>query len=152
MPKAMGAWLSGLYDADRSVVEATQSSLRQVFNTPEKIQNLRKAYQHHILEYCRDAIDKETALTLSDERTVSPDDAEAKYTRVISACISLVGSLLSNLAPEEISKHHAEYESLFGDKTLWDFASHSDPSIRRALHKFLCICLDKQPGMNYQTH
>ncbi|KAJ4303712.1 hypothetical protein N0V90_002613 [Kalmusia sp. IMI 367209] len=145
MPKSVGAWLCGLYDSDRSVVDATQNSLRQVFNTPEKIQNIRRAYQQPILEYCRDAIDKETSLTLSDERTVSPDDAEAKYSRVISACISLLGSLLANLKPEELSKHQAEYDSLLDDKKLWEFASHGDASVRRSMHRLLRTCLEKQP-------
>lgn len=146
MPQSVAAWLCGLYDADRSVVEATQSSLRQVFATPEKIQNIRKAYQQPILEYCRDAIDKESATTLSDERTVTPDDAAAKYSRVISACISLLGSLLSNLQREELSKYQADYESLLGDKKLWEFASSNDASIRRSLHKFLKTCLVKESG------
>jgi hypothetical protein len=146
MPQSVAAWLCGLYDSDRSVVEATQSSIRQVFNTPEKIQNIRKAYQQPILEYCRDAIDQESPTTLSDERTVTPDDADAKYSRVISACISLLGSLLANLQREELAKYQGDYESLLGDKKLWEFASHNDPSIRRALHRFLKTCLAKEPG------
>ncbi|KAF2878036.1 RING zinc finger protein-like protein [Massariosphaeria phaeospora] len=145
MPRAVGAWLCGLYDSDRSVAEATQHSLRQVFNTPEKIQNIRKAYQQPILEYCRNAIDRETALTLSDERTVSPDDAAAKYSRVISACIALLGSLLANLEAEERAKFQSHYESVFSDDKLWAFASHADPYIRRSLHRFLKTCLSKQP-------
>ncbi|CBX95893.1 similar to RING zinc finger protein [Plenodomus lingam JN3] len=144
MPKSVAAWLSGLYDSDRSVVEATQTSIRQVFNTPEKIQNIRKAYQQPILEYCKDAIDKESTTTLSDERTVSKDDAETKYSRVISACIALLGSLLANLQPEELSKYQADYDSLLGDKKLWEFVSHDDASIRRSLHRFLKTCLAKQ--------
>tara|TARA_R110002003_G_scaffold391_15_gene19528 strand:- start:17902 stop:18543 length:642 start_codon:yes stop_codon:yes gene_type:complete len=146
MPQSVAAWLCGLYDSDRSVVEATQTSLKQVFNTAEKIQNIRKAYQQPILEFCRDAIDKESAATLSDERTVTSDDAEAKYSRVISACIALLGSLLANLKREELSKYQTDYESLLGDKKLWDFASHSDASIRRSLHRFLKTCLAKEPG------
>lgn len=146
MPKAVGAWLCGLYDSDRSVVDATQGALRQVFNTPEKIQNIRKAYQQPILEYCRDAIDRESQATLSDERTVSPDDAEAKYSRVISACLSLLGSLLANLQPEDLAKYQFDYESLFADKKLWDFASHKDAPIRRSTHRFLKTCLAKQRG------
>ncbi|KAF2711283.1 hypothetical protein K504DRAFT_480372 [Pleomassaria siparia CBS 279.74] len=145
MPKTVGAWLCGLYDSDRSVAEATQNSLRQVFNSPEKIQNIRKAYQQPILEYCRDAIDKESALTLSDERTVTPDDAEAKYSRVISACISLVGSLLANLKIEELAKFQTGYEGIVADDKLWTFASYNDASIRRSLHRFLKTCLVKEP-------
>lgn len=146
MPKSVSAWLCGLYDSDRSVVEATQTSLRQVFNTPEKLQSIRKIYQQPILEYCRDAIDKESPTTLSDERTVTKDDAEAKYSRVISACVSLLGSLLANLQPEELSKYQADYESLFGDKKLWGFSSYGEAGIRRSVHRLLKICLAKEDG------
>lgn len=145
MPKSVAAWLCGLYDSDRAVVEATQNALRQVFTTPAKVQNIRKAYQQPILEYCRDAVDRESVTTLSDERTVSADDAQAKYSRVISACIALLGSLLANLAPEELAKFQADYETLLGDKKLWDFASHADVTIRRSLHRLLKTCLAKQP-------
>jgi hypothetical protein len=146
MPKSVSAWLCGLYDSDRSVVEATQTSLRQVFNTAEKLQSIRKIYQQSILEYCRDAIDKESPKTLSDERTVTKDDAEAKYSRVISACVSLLGSLLANLQPEELSKYQADYDSLFGDKRLWDFAYYRDAGIRRSVHRLLKTCLAKEDG------
>ncbi len=145
MPRSVAAWLSGLYDSDRSVVEATQASLRQVFNTAEKLQNIRKAYQQPILEYCQDAINKESPATLSDTNTVSKDDAQLKYSRVISACISLLGSLLANLQPEELSKYQKDYDDLFGNKALWDFASSDDGSIRRSVHRLLRTCLQKDP-------
>ncbi|KAF2204969.1 hypothetical protein GQ43DRAFT_363503 [Delitschia confertaspora ATCC 74209] len=145
MPKAVGAWLSGLYDTDRATVKATQDSLRQVFSTVEKLQNVRRAYQQPILEYCRDAISNETALTLSDERTVSPDDAEAKYGRVISACIAVIGSLLTELRPEDLAKCQSDYETLLGTDKIWTFATNSDASVRRSLHRFLRTCLSTQP-------
>lgn len=145
MPRSVAAWLCGLYDSDRSVVEATQAALRQVFNTPEKIQSIRKAYQQAILEYCQSAIEKETPTTLSDERITSPDDAEAKYSRVISACTSILGSLLSNLQPEELSKFQSDYEALLGNKKLWDLSAHVDASVRRAVHRFLKTSIEKQP-------
>lgn len=151
MPKSVAAWLCGLYDSDRSVVEATQTSLKQVFNTPEKLQSIRKIYQQPILDYCRDAIDKESPTTLSDERTVTKDDAEAKYSRVISACVSLLGSLLANLQPEELSKYQADYESLLGDKKLWDFSSYNDAGIRRSVHRLLQTCLAKEDAAIQQN-
>ncbi|OAL43985.1 RING zinc finger protein-like protein [Pyrenochaeta sp. DS3sAY3a] len=145
MPQTVAAWLCGLYDSDRSVVDATQRALRHVFTTPDKIQSIRRVYQQPILEYCRDAIDKESPATLSDERTVSQDDADAKYSRVISACIALLASLLGNLSSGELSKFEADYEGVLGDKKLWDFASHSDASIRRSVHRLLKTWLAKQP-------
>ncbi|KAF1925875.1 uncharacterized protein M421DRAFT_7637 [Didymella exigua CBS 183.55] len=146
MPSSVAAWLCGLYDSDRAVVDATQKALRLVFATPDKLQNIRKAYQQPILEYCRDAVTKETVATLSDERTVGPDDAQAKYSRVVSACVALLGSLLANLAPEEIARFQPDYDALLADRKLWDFSSHPDVAIRRSLHRLLKTCLAKQPA------
>ncbi|KAF2730124.1 RING zinc finger protein-like protein [Polyplosphaeria fusca] len=146
MPASVGAWLCGLYDGERMVVEAAQASLWNIFNTTEKIQSIRKFYQQPILEYCRDAIGKESSTTLSDERTSSPDDAATKYSRVMSACIALLASLLSNLSLEDLAKHQADYEVLLGDSKLWAFASYDDASVRRALHRFLKSCISKQPN------
>ncbi|OCK82799.1 RING zinc finger protein-like protein [Lepidopterella palustris CBS 459.81] len=144
MPKAVGAWLCGLYDNDRSVVKSTQESFQQVFSTPEKLQNIRRAYQQPILEYCRDAIDNESTQTLSDERTVSPDDAETKYNRVIASCISVIGSLFTDLKPEDFTKHQTDYNTVLSDENLWIFAVYRDASVRRSTHRFLRSCLAKQ--------
>ena len=90
----LGPWAAGLYDDDRSVVRAAQESFKQVFSTGEKQRNLWRLYQKSLLEYSRNAILEETVQTLSDERTVSPDDAQAKYTRVVGAAIMVVSHIL----------------------------------------------------------
>ena len=95
MPKIVGPWLAGLYDNDKIVSRATQESLKQVFTTEDKMRNVWVVYQEAILEYSRDVIMKETIYTLSDERTTSPDDASAKYTRVVGAAILVVTHAIS---------------------------------------------------------
>ncbi|KAI9812264.1 MAG: hypothetical protein M1832_000454 [Thelocarpon impressellum] len=97
MPKVVGAWLSGLYDSDRLVSRTAREALERVFPSKEKIQNIWRAYERPILEFTRDSVLRETVQTLSDERTVSPDDAEAKYARVVATAISLLSSLLAEL-------------------------------------------------------
>ena len=94
MPKLVGAWVSGLYDNDRPVAKAARESLNRVFPAEEKLQAIWKVYHSTILEYSREAILRETVQTLSDERTVSPDDAEAKYARVVGSSISVITHLL----------------------------------------------------------
>ena len=152
MPKAIGPWLCGLFDNDRSVARTAQDSLQQVFTTPEKLQNIRRAYQQPILEYCSNAINNETSQTLSDERAVSPDDAEAKYSRVIAACIAVVGSLLTDLKSEDISKHQPAYNELLSDEKLWSFATYEDASVRRSTHRFLKTCISRQQGTSPRFH
>lgn len=97
MPKLVGAWLAGLYDNDRPVAKAARDSFTRVFPTEEKMRAIWKVYHSPILEYTQDAILRETVQTLSDERTVSPDDAEAKYARVVGSSISVITHLLGKL-------------------------------------------------------
>ena len=95
MPKIVSPWLAGLYDNDKSVARAAQESFKQVFSSDEKMKNVWVVYQEVILEYSRNVIVEETINTLSDERTTSPDDAVAKYTRVVSTAIRMVTHAIS---------------------------------------------------------
>lgn len=94
MPKLIGAWLAGLYDNDRPVAKAAKESLERVFPTEDKLRSLWKVYQVPILDYSSYTILHETVQSLSDERTVSPDDAEAKYARVVGTSISVITNML----------------------------------------------------------
>jgi hypothetical protein len=147
LPKIAGAWLAGLFDTDRAAAKSAQDALVAVFPTPEKVQGLRKAFQESILEYCRDALLNETAQTLSDERTVSVDDAQATHARVLSTSISVLSSLLEHLPSEEVSKQSYLYETVLGDKGFWENATHPDPNTRKAMHRLVRVCLSKNPAL-----
>ncbi|KAF2147496.1 uncharacterized protein K452DRAFT_348186 [Aplosporella prunicola CBS 121167] len=147
MPNIVGAWLAGLYDNDKAVAKSAQDAFNTVFPTPEKLRTVRKAFQQQTLEYCRTVIDKEAVDTLSDERNTSPDDALAKYNRVIASSISVIATLLMELQLEDIAKEQASYEEVIQDSRLWEFASYDDPAVRRAVHRLLRICISKQPDV-----
>ncbi|KAK4903385.1 hypothetical protein LTR27_000316 [Elasticomyces elasticus] len=145
LPKIAGPWLAGSYDSDRAAAKAAQEALAQVFSSPEKISGLKKTFQSAILSYCRDALLHETVLTLSDERTVSPDDAATTYARVVATSLAVVTNILGELPQEEIAKHEQLYEELLGQSKLWDFACHSDAGVRRSTHRLMQTALVKQP-------
>ena len=94
MSKVIGAWLAGLYDNDKPVLRSALQSFTRVFPTEEKRSHVWKVYQSSILDFVDDVILQQTPLTLSDERSVSPDDAEAKYARVAGAALSLFNRIL----------------------------------------------------------
>lgn len=95
LPKVVGAWLAGLYDNDRPVVRSAQESFSRVFATEEKRASVWKIYQNAVLLFAEDVILHQNPLTLSDERTTKPDDAEAKYARVLGTALSLLTRILS---------------------------------------------------------
>jgi hypothetical protein len=94
MPTLVGPWLAGLYDSDATVSRATAESLVKVFKAEDKLKNIWKLYESTILEYCNNIISNETVYSLSDERSVSPDDAEAKYARVMATAIMCTTRLI----------------------------------------------------------
>ncbi|CAD0053196.1 unnamed protein product [Aureobasidium pullulans] len=145
MSRIAGPWLAGAQDSDRAAARAAQDALKQVFNTPEKLQNLGKAFQQPILEHCRDALLNETVQTLSDERSVSSADAQATYSRVVATSIAVISNLLNDLASEEVAKQQEAYESIIAQNKIWELASYKeDVVVRRSIHRFLRTCLTKQ--------
>lgn len=144
MPKLSGPWLAGAQDSDRAAAKAAQDALKQVFNTPEKIQNVEKAFQQPILEYCRDALLNETVQTLSDERNVSADDAEATYCRVVATSLAVISNLLRDLTPDETAKQQETYNTVIAESKIWEFAAYKDVAVRRYVHRLLRMCLEKQ--------
>jgi hypothetical protein len=94
LPKVIGAWLAGFYDNDRPVHRAALESFMQVFTTEEKRNGVWKVYQSSILDFVDDVILQQTPQTLSDERTVKADDAEAKYARVVGTALLLLNRVI----------------------------------------------------------
>ena len=94
MPQAVGSWLLGVYDNDKTVSRAAQASFKLVFPSEEKYNGVWKIYQSDIVKFGRNVIEHETPNTLSDERTTSPDDANTKYYRTLGAIILAVTRLI----------------------------------------------------------
>lgn len=146
MPKIAGPWLAGVFDSDKAAANAAKDSLGLVFNTPEKIQGVRRTFHQSIVEYCKDATLNETVQTLSDERTISADDAQATFARVIATSIALVTSMLNNLSADEVAQQQSVYEELLENK-IWDFVSHADTGVRRSMHRLVRSCIHNQPSL-----
>ena len=99
MPAIVFSWIAGLYDNDKTVSRAANESFNRAFSSEGKRRNVWRVYQSSILEYCQDVVVKETPLTLSDERTTSPDDASAKYSRVVGTAVLVVTNLMGSCRP-----------------------------------------------------
>nr|POE74411.1 e3 ubiquitin-protein ligase listerin [Quercus suber] len=147
LSRIAGPLLASGYDNDRAVAKAAQEGLTVVFPTPEKIVGLKRTFQESIIEYCRDALLHETSKTLSDERSVTPDDAEAVFARVLASSLTVMANLLKSLPPQEISKQMHLYEEVLDDQKIWTFVTESDPSVRRAMHRLVQTLLQILPQL-----
>lgn len=146
MPTIVGPWLAGTFDNDKAAAKAAQDSLSLVFNTPEKIQGVRRTFHQSIVEYCKEAALHETVKSLTDERTVSADDAQATYARVVSTSLALISSMLHHMTSEELGQQRESYEQLLEDK-IWEFVIYADTGVRRSMHRLVRSYTHSQPDL-----
>lgn len=145
IPKIVGSWLAGTYDRDRGVAKAANNGITSFLDTESRLSAFWKRCQLQILDFAQETFD-ETPETLSDTRTVTADDAQEKYFRVVGSSVSLVLNLLIKLKGEDISKYQSKYEDfLTNNSKLWALASSEDSAARRSIHQLLAVCLAKQP-------
>lgn len=142
IPSVVGAWLSGLYDRDRVVARAANDGLSFFLTTPEKVTAVWKKCQRPILEYAIGAI-RETRETLSDERSTTAEDSEAKYFRVVASSLSLVLGLLQKLDDSEIEKSREQYDGYFTEDSVWKSITFNDTTVRKTLCHLLFAALNR---------
>ncbi|KAI0889156.1 uncharacterized protein GGS22DRAFT_153299 [Annulohypoxylon maeteangense] len=145
VPKIVGSWLAGTFDKDKTVSRAATEGLSSFLSTPEKVVQFWRRCQAQIIEYASDAI-KETAETLSDERSTNADDAEAKYYRVLGSSIALVLNLLQKLDPKDLEKFQDNYDQFFEQDKIWSSVTVNDAVVRRLSCQLLSACLEKRSG------
>ncbi|OHE97290.1 hypothetical protein CORC01_07345 [Colletotrichum orchidophilum] len=143
IPKIVGAWLAGLYDKDRVVSRAANDGLSSFLSSPEKIALFWNKCQSQILTYATDAI-QETKDTLSDERSTTADDAEAKYLRVVGASLSLVLGLLQKLDSTDLQKEEEAYDTFFAEEKVWKSVVTGDSSVKKTACQLLWVSIDKR--------
>ncbi|KAI1802039.1 Zfp294 protein [Daldinia bambusicola] len=143
--KIVGSWLAGTFDRDKVVSRAAAEGLSSFLTTPEKVVQFWKRCQPQILDYAFGAI-RETAETLSDERSTSADDAEAKSYRVLGSSLVLVLGLLQKLDPPDLEKYQDDYDQFFEQDKVWKSVSMNDTVVRQLSCQLLTACLEKRPG------
>ena len=106
-------------------------------------------YQAALVEYSEDAILVQTTSTLSDERSTSKDDAEAKYSRVVGSAMLLLAKLIQNIENEKDEKRKPDFaasaHAIITNKKLWEFAYHTDPYLRKACCHLVDLCATSFP-------
>ncbi|RMZ77924.1 hypothetical protein DV738_g4100, partial [Chaetothyriales sp. CBS 135597] len=144
---AIGPWLAGLFDNDRVVERAAKEALELAFPAPEKRHMLWKKYRDSLLSHAQDAILVQTVSSLSDERSTSKDEAQAKYSRVVGSAMLLVTHLIQVHERDHAAREIADkLEPVIADKRLWEFASSADPYLRKSTCTLVVAC-----AQNYQA-
>lgn len=148
LPKVVGPWLSGVYDSDRSVARAAQESIALSFTTEEKRRALWDVYKTALIDFAEDAVFVQTSKTLSDERSTTPEDAEAKFVRVVGNAMYMLSQLIKNhfsVNARNQPEVSARITDVVQNKKLWQYSYHDDPSLRRAACALVTVCAQSLP-------
>lgn len=150
LTKVVGAWLTGTFDTDKSVSRAALDSFATAFPSEDKRKAVWRLYQGPLLDYVEDAVLSHTPQTLSDERSTSPDDAEAKYVRVVSTALLTLDKLLENDLDSKAISSNESLQAIFSAKRTWEFASHNDPSVRRAIYRLVANVVNRGMQLDWK--
>ncbi|SPQ25399.1 41b5d8ae-620d-42e7-ace4-c6f3d0796fa2 [Thermothielavioides terrestris] len=143
LPSFVGAWLAGTFDRDKRVARAASDALTSFLQTKEKEAAFWKAVQTRALQFAIEAIN-ETPDTLSDERSTTKQDSEAKYHRVVGASLSLALNLVRKGDIEALQDDLGRY--LDAD-AIWTTPKAEDAFVRRAFYQLLHALIDTKPKL-----
>lgn len=145
IPYLVGPWLFGTFDRHRPVAKAASEGLSSSLKTPEKLTAFVKKCQPHIIEYAIQAA-QETIESLCDdrERAARPDEARAKFLRVMGGVISLEAHIFDMTNEQERSSVSEKHDRFLSLDKIWQMACVEDVVVRRAVFRLLSICLDEK--------
>lgn len=139
-------WLAGTFDNDKGVAKAATSGWDSLLHSDEKMASLLKQSQGAVLAYAQEGLD-ETPETLSDERSMSPDDVKATYIRLIGNCIDMVTYLMKSLSEDDRKKYSSKYETFFGTTDFLECTSSEDAHLRRSSIRLINTCVFRHPSI-----
>ncbi|KAK4194338.1 hypothetical protein QBC40DRAFT_35318 [Triangularia verruculosa] len=143
LPLFVGPWLAGTFDRDRRVAKAANDGLASFLQTKEKEVAFWKSVQTRALDYARTAL-KETPTSLSDERSTTKQDSDAKYYRVVGASLCLTLNLLAKGDLNSLKDGLATYVEV---DALWSLVKAEDPFVRRSFYQLIRSVLDAAPEL-----
>ena len=103
-----------------------------------------------MLSYIEEAVLKHTPQLLSDERSTSTDDAEAKYVRVVSTALLVLDQLLQTDSGEKSISKDETFQAIINAKKFSELISHRDPSIRRAMYRLIATVINHGVQLDWQ--
>lgn len=141
LPGFVGPWLAGTFDRDKRVSRAASDGLASFLQTKEKEEAFWKAVQSRALQFATEAI-RETPDTLSDERSTTKQDSDAKYYRVVGASLSLALNLMRRGDMGALQDSLVSYLEV---DALWTLSKAEDGFVRKAFYQFLHTTLEAKP-------
>uniref|UniRef100_A0A673AQT4 E3 ubiquitin-protein ligase listerin n=1 Tax=Sphaeramia orbicularis TaxID=375764 RepID=A0A673AQT4_9TELE len=142
----MGHWILSQCDTYTPAASAACQAFQAAFS-PAKQPEALSFCKEEILNVLQDILLKETANTLSDPQSVSEEEREAKYLRVVTSSLLGVKRLLSLLPQSERVLLEPRLAELLNSGKFWKYSKHKSPQVRGAFFEMLCALCEFTPAL-----
>ncbi|GLV42170.1 Listerin E3 ubiquitin protein ligase 1 [Carabus blaptoides fortunei] len=126
-----GPWFTSQYDTYPPAASAATLSFEDAFPS-NKQQEAIVFCQEDILSYICDNITVQTAQTLSNPKTTSPEEAEAKYERLLISSLQGYTLYLNKLSKEQLELAEEANARIISNPRFWKLSKTKVPLIRAA--------------------
>ncbi|KAK4881955.1 hypothetical protein RN001_005274 [Aquatica leii] len=140
-----GPWFTSQYDTYAPAASAATKSFQDAF-PKNKIPEAIVYCQEEILAYICDNLTVHTAQTLSNPKTTTTEDAEAKYQRVLISSLHGYALYLQQLSTEQIEKQTDLNLKIISDSKFWKFVKHKVSAIKSAWFCVISSLCHKSPN------
>uniref|UniRef100_A0A671VF31 E3 ubiquitin-protein ligase listerin n=1 Tax=Sparus aurata TaxID=8175 RepID=A0A671VF31_SPAAU len=142
----MGHWILSQCDTYTPAASAACQAFQAAFS-PTKQPEALSFCKDEILNVLQDILLKETADTLSDPQSVTEEEREAKYVRMLTSSLLGVKRLLSLLLQNDRTALEPRLAHLVNSGKFWKYGKHKTPQVRGAFFEMLCALCEYTPGL-----
>uniref|UniRef100_A0A3P8U663 E3 ubiquitin-protein ligase listerin n=1 Tax=Amphiprion percula TaxID=161767 RepID=A0A3P8U663_AMPPE len=142
----MGHWILSQCDTYTPAASAACQAFQAAFS-PTKQPEALSFCKDEILSVLQDILLKETADTLSDPQSVTEEERDTKYVRMLTSSLLGVKRLLSLLLPEDRVALEEKLAHLVNSGKFWKYSKHKTPQVRGAFFEMVCALCEFMPGL-----
>uniref|UniRef100_A0A8B9J8K2 E3 ubiquitin-protein ligase listerin n=1 Tax=Astyanax mexicanus TaxID=7994 RepID=A0A8B9J8K2_ASTMX len=142
----MGHWLIAQCDTYSPAASAASVAFQAAFplnKQPEALSFCRD----EVLTVLQDNLLKETADTLSDPQSVTEEEREAKYVRLLTSSLLALKRLLTALPQTDREAVGERLANVISQKKFWKYSKHKTPQVRGAFFEAVAALCELTPHL-----
>ncbi|XP_059612638.1 E3 ubiquitin-protein ligase listerin [Phlebotomus argentipes] len=124
-------WIASQYDSYAPAASIATTSFQRAF-PPHKLKEVFGFCQGEILDYVTKILTVHTATTLSNSKSYTPDECEAKYQRTVACCLQAYAMYLRTVSKDSLAEAANKNLLLIENQKFWSFHKHQSPNVRSA--------------------
>ncbi|XP_014468985.1 PREDICTED: E3 ubiquitin-protein ligase listerin [Dinoponera quadriceps] len=136
-----GAWFTSQYDTYPSAASAATNSFNSTF-PPWKLVGAIVHCQWEILMYINDNVTVRTAQTLSTQKSLTGEEMETKYQRVLVSSLQAYSSYFRKVPLREVETTSSIHEKILSSSKFWKLAKHDGLPIKTAFFNALTSIME----------